>query len=134
MVVTVAELPPTVVQALREAREHLESGDESAFVLAAVELVHALDDAMAADADGPGNGPQRPAEPRTGDLTGERVPGTGTEALGAVLDLINDLVIVEGDDCRYDHHGFCQAHAWMAVEPACPHARAKVFLKAVNHG
>lgn len=32
------------------------------------------------------------------------------------------------DDCWYDHHGYCQAHAWMATHPTCPHKRAREIL------
>ncbi|MGA4867479.1 hypothetical protein ACPB9J_33130 [Streptomyces lavendulocolor] len=39
-----------------------------------------------------------------------------------LIKLIADLV--DTDPCWYDHHGYCQAHFWMATEPRCPHARA----------
>lgn len=42
----------------------------------------------------------------------------------AVLEaLVADLV--DPDPCYFDHHGYCQAHAWFATDPACPHGRAK---------
>lgn len=36
--------------------------------------------------------------------------------------LVKDLT--DPDACYFDHHGYCQAHGWMATEPACPHGRA----------
>ncbi len=42
-------------------------------------------------------------------------------------ELIYDLA--DDGDCWFDHHGFCQEHSWFAVEPECPHARAKSILK-----
>lgn len=41
-------------------------------------------------------------------------------------EILRDLI--DPDPCWYDHHGYCQAHSWMATEPACPHARAKTLL------
>ena len=38
------------------------------------------------------------------------------------------LDLVDGDDCYFDHHGYCQAHGWMD-ESECPHSRAKKWLK-----
>lgn len=43
-----------------------------------------------------------------------------------LLNLIEDFV--DPDPCWYDHHGYCQAHGWVATDPACPHARAKALL------
>jgi len=39
--------------------------------------------------------------------------------------LIRDLV--DEDDCWFDHHGGCQAHGYLSLEPGqlCPHAEAK---------
>lgn len=48
-------------------------------------------------------------------------------AIEALLDLIDDLH--DPDDCWFDHHGYCQAHAWMDDSP-CPHARAQRLLAA----
>ncbi|MEU8829312.1 hypothetical protein [Streptomyces sp900116325] len=42
------------------------------------------------------------------------------------LELLRELV--DPDPCYFDHHGYCQAHGWMTVEPACPHARTKELL------
>lgn len=43
-----------------------------------------------------------------------------------IVDLLRDLT--DPDPCTFDHHGYCQAHGWMATEPRCPHARAKEML------
>lgn len=43
-------------------------------------------------------------------------------------DLLSDLTDFGVDPCRYDHHGHCQEHGWMATEPPCPYARAKKLL------
>jgi hypothetical protein len=47
-----------------------------------------------------------------------------------ILDLLDDLT--DPDDCWYDHHGYCQAHFWLATDPRCPHARAKDILAAAR--
>ena len=39
--------------------------------------------------------------------------------------------LTDPDPCWYDHHGYCQAHAWLATTPACPHARAKALTQSV---
>lgn len=46
--------------------------------------------------------------------------------------LVRDLV--DPDACWYDHHGYCQAHGWMAVEPVCPHKRAQDYLDQIEGG
>ena len=54
-------------------------------------------------------------------------------ALGVWVDQAKRNVVLEGlvtdlvdsDPCHLDHHGYCQAHGWMKIEPACPHSRAK---------
>lgn len=46
-------------------------------------------------------------------------PAPTTEELLELIDQMRDP-----DPCWYDHHGYCQAHGWMATEPRCPHARA----------
>lgn len=46
--------------------------------------------------------------------------------LREAVEIVEDLV--DEDDCWYDHHGYCQAHGWMATEPSCPHMRAKTLL------
>lgn len=34
------------------------------------------------------------------------------------------------DDCWFDHHGGCQAHGYLSLEPGelCPHAEAKQLI------
>jgi hypothetical protein len=41
------------------------------------------------------------------------------------LDILADLIDAE-EDCRYDHHGFCQMHGLR--ERPCAHERAKKLL------
>lgn len=38
--------------------------------------------------------------------------------------------LVDSDDCWFDHHGGCQAHAQLSIEPGelCPHEEAKRWL------
>lgn len=47
-------------------------------------------------------------------------------AVKQLLRLIDDLRDVT--ECWHDHHGYCQAHGWMATVPTCPHARAAALL------
>lgn len=46
------------------------------------------------------------------------------------LNLIADLV--DPDDCWFDHHGGCQAHGYLSLEPGekCPQQEAKELLAA----
>ncbi len=48
------------------------------------------------------------------------------------LDLIRDLT--DRDDCWFDHHGGCQAHGYLSLEPGekCPQQEAKELLAANN--
>ncbi len=48
----------------------------------------------------------------------------------AALNLICDLT--DRDDCWLDHHGGCQAHGYLSLEPGemCPHQEAKDLLEA----
>ena len=47
-----------------------------------------------------------------------------------LLRLVRDLL--DSDDCWFDHHGGCQAHGYLSLEPGeqCPHAEAKALLAA----
>lgn len=38
--------------------------------------------------------------------------------------------LVDDDDCWFDHHGGCQAHGYLALEPGekCPQAELKELL------
>jgi hypothetical protein len=49
---------------------------------------------------------------------------------GDLLRLIRDLL--DSDACWFDHHGGCQAHGYLSLEPGeqCPHAEAKAILAA----
>lgn len=44
--------------------------------------------------------------------------------------LVRDFL--DPDPCQLDHHGYCQAHAWMCGGSACPHARAREVLAALD--
>lgn len=37
------------------------------------------------------------------------------------------IELTDEDDCRYDHHGYCQAHS-LDTAP-CPHSRSKTLIK-----
>jgi len=45
--------------------------------------------------------------------------------------LVRDFL--DPDPCWFDHHGYCQAHGWMDTDPACPHARARALLAALEN-
>lgn len=57
-----------------------------------------------------------------------RLAAEGRKDMAALYALLDDLT--DEDPCWCDHHGYCQAHGWMATEPRCPHARAKELLAA----
>lgn len=46
----------------------------------------------------------------------------------ALRALLRDMV--DPDDCWFDHHGGCQAHGYLSLEPGelCPQAEAKALL------
>lgn len=48
------------------------------------------------------------------------------------LRLIRDLI--DPDGCWFDHHGGCQAHGYLSLEPGekCPQQEAKELLAANN--
>lgn len=60
---------------------------------------------------------------------------TALEAQAAEIARLKDIVeaLTDDDPCYYDHHGYCQAHGWMAVSPACPHARARALTGSQSH-
>ena len=37
------------------------------------------------------------------------------------------IELTDEDDCRYDHHGYCQAHS-LDIVP-CPHSRSRTLIK-----
>jgi hypothetical protein len=49
-----------------------------------------------------------------------------------LLDLIRDLI--DEGVCWFDHHGGCQEHGYLSLEPGqkCPHAEAKEVLAAFD--
>lgn len=49
---------------------------------------------------------------------------------GKLLNLIESLT--DPDDCSFDHHGGCQAHGYLSLEPGekCPQAEAKELIEA----
>lgn len=51
--------------------------------------------------------------------------------LAEVTKLVADLT--DPDDCQFDHHGGCQAHGYLSLEPGemCPQLEAKAW--AFNH-
>lgn len=53
-----------------------------------------------------------------------------SDAITVPVELLRSLV--DGDPCRFDHHGGCQAHGHLSLEPGekCPHAEAKEILAA----
>lgn len=40
--------------------------------------------------------------------------------------------LTDPDECRYDHHGYCQTHSLQ--EYPCPHSRAKELLEQPKKG
>jgi hypothetical protein len=48
------------------------------------------------------------------------------------VDLLRSLI--DEDDCWFDHHGGCQAHGYLSLEPdeKCPQAEAKERLAALD--
>lgn len=52
--------------------------------------------------------------------------------LAEAVELIRDLV--DPDACWFDHHGGCQAHGYLSLEPGeiCPQQQAKDFLERIG--
>lgn len=52
----------------------------------------------------------------------------------AALDVPTDLLesLVDDEECRFDHHGGCQAHGYLSLEPdeVCPQAELKAIIRA----
>lgn len=48
--------------------------------------------------------------------------------LKQLLSLLRDMT--DPDPCWFDHHGGCQAHGYLSLEPGekCPHFEAKELL------
>lgn len=67
-------------------------------------------------------------EIRRGYPTETPTPGTTPGLAPDLRRLISDLT--DADPCHFDHHGGCQAHGYLSLEPGelCPHAEAKQLL------
>jgi len=61
-------------------------------------------------------------------------PTAGDPAVlpATVLDLVASLT--DPDACRFDHHGGCQAHGYLSLEPGevCPQQQAKNLIEAAK--
>lgn len=55
-----------------------------------------------------------------------------TQTITIPMELAESLV--DGDDCWFDHHGGCQAHGYLALEPGelCPQMELKQRLLALT--
>ena len=53
-----------------------------------------------------------------------------TDMITIPVDLLKCLI--DEDDCWFDHHGGCQAHGYLSLQPGekCPHQEAKEYLAA----
>lgn len=73
---------------------------------------------------------RRPAQHRPGDL--DAAGGADRAQVERLLTLLGDLV--DPDPCWLDHHGGCQAHGYLLLEPGeqCPVAEAKDVLIAAG--
>lgn len=65
---------------------------------------------------------------RAGYVAGSTVPSDTREALVVPRALLESLV--SDDDCDFDHHGGCQAHLYLSLEPGetCPQQQLKDLL------
>lgn len=84
----------------------------------------------------------------TGEVPGEReprgrqlpTPEVGHQAISAESVAVpKDLLesIVDWGDCHFDHHGGCQAHGYLDLEPGeiCPQEEIKMLLRGERtHG
>ncbi len=75
---------------------------------------------------------QNDEEPPTWDAyhAASRAVEKHRERADNALRLIRDLT--DRDDCWFDHHGGCQAHGYLSLEPRekCPQQEAKELLAA----
>lgn len=55
-------------------------------------------------------------------------PGSDSDLMHLALMVLADLL--DPDDCNRDHHGGCEAHTQLSLEPEerCPHEVAKNLL------
>jgi hypothetical protein len=58
------------------------------------------------------------------------VKAAQAEVEAAVYPLIRDLI--DPEECWFDHHGGCQAHGYISLQPGeiCPQAAAKAWIDA----
>ena len=40
--------------------------------------------------------------------------------------------LIDDEPCRYDHHGYCQAHNWLSND-VCPHKQGKELIPQINN-
>ncbi|MFI7448119.1 hypothetical protein ACIBQX_11530 [Nonomuraea sp. NPDC049714] len=90
----------------------------------------------------------RPQERATATLkAGEPIRPSGREAEDAARIAVEALAgaglvaipaellqaLTDPDECWFDHHGGCQAHGFLSLEPGerCPHAEAREILAAL---
>ncbi len=63
--------------------------------------------------------------------------GPESRAMAEELVKLRTLVadFTDPDECSFDHHGGCQAHGYLSLEPGelCPHEEAKRYLKEVDN-
>ena len=54
--------------------------------------------------------------------------------IDAAFPIIRDLI--DPDPCEFDHHGGCQAHGYLSLQPGetCPQHDAKEWIKANEEG
>jgi hypothetical protein len=52
------------------------------------------------------------------------------QELEIAREVIQDLV--DEEYCSYDHHGYCQTHAWFSTDIECPHKRGRKFLEKLQ--
>ena len=67
-----------------------------------------------------------------GDFRAEAAQGPAPRAEG--LDVPTDLLesLVDEEECRFDHHGGCQAHGYLSLQPGdlCPQHELKSIIAA----
>lgn len=66
-----------------------------------------------------------------GDAVGAQLAALSAAGYAVVSrDLLESLV--EADNCWFDHHGGCQAHGYLSLEPGeqCPQQELKNLLRA----
>lgn len=56
-------------------------------------------------------------------------PLIAAQALASVYPMIRDMA--DPEECWFDHHGGCQAHGYLSLEPGekCPQAEAKEWIQ-----